>query len=51
MSGPPPPPRAGLEPARVAPPPLGGWGRAYTLVIAALLADIALLWWLTERYR
>ena len=32
-------------------PPLGGWGRAYAVVIAALALDLVLLAWLTERYR
>jgi len=36
------------EPAR---PPLGAWARAYTVVIVALLVEIVLLWWLTERHR
>jgi hypothetical protein len=45
-----PPARAG-DAARTARPPLGRWGRMYALVIAALLLDVALLWWLTERYR
>ena len=27
------------------------WARAYAIVLAALALDIALLWWLTERYR
>ena len=31
--------------------PLGSWARVYALVIAALVADIVLLWWLTVRYR
>ena len=31
--------------------PLGSWARLYALVILALAADIAFLWWLTERYR
>jgi hypothetical protein len=31
--------------------PLGSWARVYSLVFAALVVDIALLWWLTERYR
>ena len=31
--------------------PLGSWARAYALVLAALVLDILLLWWLTERYR
>jgi hypothetical protein len=29
----------------------GSWARLYVLVILALAADIAFLWWLTERYR
>ena len=36
------------------PPPAAGrrsWARLYAIVIAALVLDIALLWWLTERYR
>jgi hypothetical protein len=33
-------------------PPLGGrWGVLYALVIAALFAEIALLAWLTGRFR
>ena len=32
-------------------PPLGSWGLLYALVIAALLVDLVLLWWLTEHYR
>jgi hypothetical protein len=32
-------------------PPLGAWGRAYAVVLAALLVELALLWLLTERYR
>jgi hypothetical protein len=32
-------------------PPLGGWGRAYAVVIAALLVEIVLMWLLTERHR
>jgi len=48
-AGPPPP---GTEPTdREARPPLGGWGRLYALVIAALAVDLVLLWWLTEHYR
>ena len=40
------------EPGDTAPrPPLGGWGRTYALVIAALALDLVLLAWLTERYR
>jgi hypothetical protein len=31
--------------------PLGSWARVYAIVLAALAVDIALLWWLTERYR
>jgi hypothetical protein len=31
--------------------PLGGWGRLYALVLAALAADLLLLWWFTEHYR
>jgi hypothetical protein len=31
--------------------PLGSWARVYVTVLAALAIDIALLWWLTERYR
>jgi len=31
--------------------PLGSWARVYVTVLAALVVDIALLWWLTERYR
>ena len=27
------------------------WARRYAIVLAALALDIALLWWLTERYR
>ena len=47
-----PPPAEELEPAgSAARPPLGGWGRLYALVIAALVADLVLLWRLTERYR
>ena len=33
------------------PPPLGSWRRLYALVLAALAADLALLAWLTERFR
>ena len=29
----------------------GSWARLYALVIVALALDIALLWWLTERYK
>jgi hypothetical protein len=36
------------DPAR---PPLGSWARIYTLVLAALLVELVLLWMLTERYR
>jgi hypothetical protein len=47
--------RAAPEPAPgrapEAPPPLGSWGRAYALVLAALLVELVLLGWLTERYR
>jgi hypothetical protein len=32
-------------------PPLGSWARAYALVLAALLVELVLLGWLTERYR
>ena len=32
-------------------PPLGAWGRAYAVVIVALVVEIVLLWWLTERHR
>ena len=32
-------------------PPLGAWSRVYAVVIVTLLAEIALLWLLTERYR
>ena len=32
-------------------PPLGAWARAYTVVLVALVAELALLWVLTERYR
>ncbi len=32
-------------------PPLGAWARAYAVVLVALLAELALLWALTERYR
>jgi hypothetical protein len=38
-------------PAPAARAPLGSWARVYAVVIAALVVDIALLWWLTERYR
>ena len=31
--------------------PDGSWARLYVLVLVALALDIALLWWLTERYR
>jgi hypothetical protein len=31
--------------------PFGSWARVYVTVLAALAIDIALLWWLTERYR
>ena len=31
--------------------PLGSWARLYVVVIAALVLDILLLWWLTVRYR
>jgi len=31
--------------------PLGSWARVYAIVLAALAVDIALLWWLTERFR
>jgi len=27
------------------------WARLYALVLVALALDIALLWWLTERYK
>jgi hypothetical protein len=37
--------------ARSAAAPLGSWARVYALVLAALVVDILLLWWLTERYR
>ena len=41
-----------VEPADATPrPPLGGWWRLYALVIAVLALDLALLAWLTERYR
>ena len=40
------PPAQGSERA-----PLGSWARVYALVLVALALDIALLWWLTERYR
>jgi hypothetical protein len=40
------------EPAAPEPrAPLGSWARLYALVLLALAVDIALLWWLTERYR
>ena len=39
------------ERSRAARAPLGSWARVYALVLAALVADILLLWWLTERYR
>jgi hypothetical protein len=43
-----PPPGAGGDPR----PPFGArWGALYALVIAALAADIALLAWLTVRFR
>jgi hypothetical protein len=29
----------------------GSWARLYALVLVALALDIALLWWLTERYK
>lgn len=29
----------------------GSWARLYALVLVALVLDIALLWWLTERYQ
>lgn len=32
-------------------PPLGAWGRAYAVVLVALVAEIVLLWLLTERNR
>lgn len=32
-------------------PPLGAWARAYAVVLAALVAELVLLWLLTERYR
>ena len=32
-------------------PPLGSWARTYAVVLAALLAEIVLLGWLTEHYR
>jgi hypothetical protein len=32
-------------------PPLGSWARAYVVVLAALLVELVLLAWLTERYR
>jgi len=51
VSEPPARPHARPEPGEAARPPLGGWGRLYAWVIVALLADVALLWWLTERYR
>jgi hypothetical protein len=31
--------------------PLGSWARVYAIVLVVLALDIALLWWLTERYR
>ena len=33
------------------PPPLGSWRRLYAAVLIALALDVALLWWLTERFR
>jgi len=41
--------RRGDGPGRPGTP--GSWARLYALVILALAADIALLLWLTERYR
>jgi hypothetical protein len=43
--------RDGGSPQPDARPPLGGWGRLYALVLAALGADLLLLWWFTEHYR
>jgi hypothetical protein len=37
--------------ARSAAAPKESWARVYALVLAALVVDILLLWWLTERYR
>jgi hypothetical protein len=47
------PPGRGAAPASAddGRPPLGGWGRLYALVIAALAADVLLLLWLTDRFR
>ena len=33
------------------PPPLGSWNRLYALVLVALVADLVLLAWLTQRFR
>ena len=43
--------REGAAAVPAARAPLGSWARAYAVVIVALVVDIALLWWLTERYR
>jgi len=58
VSGPPGAPSArpadGRDALRAEPdarPPLGGWGRLYALVLAALAVDLLLLWWFTEHYR
>jgi len=37
--------------ARDEPPPLGSWRRLYLLVLAALIVDLVLLAWLTQRFR
>jgi hypothetical protein len=33
------------------PPPFGSWGRLYGAVLAALLAELALLAWLSQSFR
>lgn len=45
------PPARADGPADGGRPPLGGWGRLYALVLAALALDVALLAWLERAFR